>query len=230
MTTNQLITRIGRQRVITALSNVVCGGSGSGDVSGPSSSTANAIVLFNGATGKIIKDSGVLLSALQTALGFNPSRRILYRSNVSASLTGTTSETLIDSFLIPGGTVQANDWIDVKLHFTRTGAAGAFTNRLRIHTANQVSGATVIANAWAMNTGQLMQQTRRTIRMKNSVSAQEAFPSAAITEDDITVTGSAILTMTQDFSNNQYIIVSGQLANSADTLTLRSWMIELIRQ
>ena len=35
------------------------GGGGSGDVSGPSSSTDNDIAIFNGATGKIIKDSGV---------------------------------------------------------------------------------------------------------------------------------------------------------------------------
>ncbi len=36
----------------------------SGDVIGPGSATADAIVLFNGTTGKIIKNGGVLLSAL----------------------------------------------------------------------------------------------------------------------------------------------------------------------
>lgn len=38
-----------------------CGASGGGDVTGPASSTADAVVLFNGLTGKIIKDSTVLL-------------------------------------------------------------------------------------------------------------------------------------------------------------------------
>lgn len=42
----------------------VAGGSGSGDVTGPSSATDGAIVLFNGTTGKIIKTSGVQLSSL----------------------------------------------------------------------------------------------------------------------------------------------------------------------
>jgi len=36
-------------------------GQGAGDVSGPSSSTNNAVVLFDGTTGKLIKDSGKLL-------------------------------------------------------------------------------------------------------------------------------------------------------------------------
>jgi len=38
--------------------------SGGGDVNGPNSSINNSIVLFDGTTGKLIKDSGVLLSAL----------------------------------------------------------------------------------------------------------------------------------------------------------------------
>lgn len=43
---------------------------GSGDVSGPASAVADNIALFNGITGKIIKDGGVKLSDLQTALGY----------------------------------------------------------------------------------------------------------------------------------------------------------------
>lgn len=35
------------------------GGGGGGDVAGPASSTANAVALFNGTTGKIVKNSGL---------------------------------------------------------------------------------------------------------------------------------------------------------------------------
>ena len=41
-------------------------GSGSGDVSGPGSSTDGNITVFDGATGKLIKDSGVAISDLNT--------------------------------------------------------------------------------------------------------------------------------------------------------------------
>jgi len=47
---------------ITAISTATISG-GSGDVSGPSSSTDSAIALFNGSTGKLIKDSGVALAS-----------------------------------------------------------------------------------------------------------------------------------------------------------------------
>lgn len=43
------------------------GGGGSGDVTGPASSTNNNLVAFDGTTGKLIKDSGVATSALVTA-------------------------------------------------------------------------------------------------------------------------------------------------------------------
>lgn len=42
------------------------GGSGSGDVTGPSSSTDSHVTFFNGTTGKIIKDSGLTLSGTNT--------------------------------------------------------------------------------------------------------------------------------------------------------------------
>lgn len=41
-------------------------GSGTGDVVGPSSSTNNHVVMFNGTTGKLIKDSGLTLSGTNT--------------------------------------------------------------------------------------------------------------------------------------------------------------------
>jgi hypothetical protein len=43
-------------------------GTGAGDVSGPASATANAIVLFNGTTGKLIKDSTYTITAAGAAL------------------------------------------------------------------------------------------------------------------------------------------------------------------
>lgn len=44
------------------------GGSGSGDVVGPGSSTNDNIAVFNGTTGKIIKDGGATISAINSAI------------------------------------------------------------------------------------------------------------------------------------------------------------------
>lgn len=63
---------------ITATAGVISAPTGgSGDVVGPASSTTNHVVFFNGATGKLIKDSGLTLSGTNTGdqtlpVGANP--------------------------------------------------------------------------------------------------------------------------------------------------------------
>ena len=47
------------------IANLASGGAGSGDVVGPASSVTDSVALFNGTTGKIIKDSGFTIVDLQ---------------------------------------------------------------------------------------------------------------------------------------------------------------------
>lgn len=47
------------------IANLASGGAGSGDVVGPASSVTDSIALFNGTTGKIVKDSGFTIADLQ---------------------------------------------------------------------------------------------------------------------------------------------------------------------
>lgn len=50
---------------LTITSTAAGGGGGTGDVLGPTSAVADRIAVFNGTTGKIIKDGGVLVAGLQ---------------------------------------------------------------------------------------------------------------------------------------------------------------------
>lgn len=52
----------------------ISGGGGSGDVVGPASATANALVLFNSTTGKLIKDSAVTIDTDGTLAANSDSR------------------------------------------------------------------------------------------------------------------------------------------------------------
>lgn len=64
------------------------GGGGSGDVTGPSSAVTLDIAIFNGTTGKIIKDSGVSIAALTAALQ-------AYADGVGASVLTLASNDLL---------------------------------------------------------------------------------------------------------------------------------------
>jgi len=76
-------------------------GSGTGNVTGPASSTNNAIVLFSGTGGTNIADSGVLLSSLQT---YDTDLDDLADGSLSGSKVGSG----IDAGNITVGTLSSN--------------------------------------------------------------------------------------------------------------------------
>lgn len=63
-------------------------GAGSGDVSGPASATNSNVAVFDGVTGKLIKDGGATLASKQDALGFTPENSA--NKETSALDTSTT--------------------------------------------------------------------------------------------------------------------------------------------
>jgi len=91
---------------VTVEINYGGGSGGSGDVVGPASSTDNAIVRFDGATGKLIQDSGITIA-----------------DGASGTLSGTNSgdvtldSTVTDILTITGQSVSADDQGSDKLVF-----------------------------------------------------------------------------------------------------------------
>jgi hypothetical protein len=91
---------------VTVEINYGGGSGGSGDVVGPASSTDNAIVRFDGATGKLIQDSGITIA-----------------DGASGTLSGTNSgdvtldSTVTDILTITGQSISADDQGSDKLVF-----------------------------------------------------------------------------------------------------------------
>lgn len=75
------------------VSGIGGGGSGSGDVVGPASSTASAVTLFDGTTGKLLKNSSLLVNGTTLSgdtLGLHGFNGIyLYSQNGNINLSGT---------------------------------------------------------------------------------------------------------------------------------------------
>ena len=72
------------------------GGSGSGDVQGPASSVNNGVTLFDGTTGKIIKDGGIGTSGqVLRSNGTTPSFGLIDNTNIAATfaLVNNTTQT-----------------------------------------------------------------------------------------------------------------------------------------
>lgn len=99
-TTNELKARINGANV--ALGSGGGGGSGSGDVVGPSSSTDNAVARFNGTTGKVIKNSTVLIDDSGNVSGV-ANLTLLNNSGIRTS-TSSGDKLLLQAYDVDGAT------------------------------------------------------------------------------------------------------------------------------
>lgn len=229
---------------------------GSGDVVGPGSSTDNAIVLFDGLTGKLIKDSAKALSTVggNIAALSNPGAISFLRINAdntvtartaselrtdlniirhwkirdnatSANHTGTTNETIVGSLSIPAGTVLANEIMRFVCTMTKTNTNAGFTARFYINTSVSLSGATQFAVIVGAGTT-LFAKVARELVSKNSLSSWEVHPSNTTNADDIVTSTVTISTLSNDFANSQFLIVSVALTSASDIVNIRNLYVE----
>jgi hypothetical protein len=130
---------LGTNLTMTGTTLDATGGSGSGDVVGPASATNNAIALFDGVTGKLIKDGVTTLSGLQpvnanlTALAAYNTNGILTQTAantfVGRTITGTAAEITVTN----GDGVAGNPVISLPAAITMTGkvVTGGFHNSIQ---------------------------------------------------------------------------------------------------
>lgn len=139
--------------------------------------------------------------------------RVLAASAVAVSHTGDTTEHALAAITIPGGAMGPNGVVRVTALFSHTDSANAKTLRCRLGGAG-VSGSQVMAVTETTGASATVQ---RTIQNRASQASQ--------------VIGAAdngpVVTTTVDMSADQTLVISGQLANAADALTLDSYLVEI---
>lgn len=131
----------------------------------------------------------------------------------SPTLTGTTANTLLTQSLIPANTFVPGEIIEITARTVKTGAAGSMTQRWYINNTSSLTGATLIATH---PVSALFLQLSRQVVIKSNTSAEIFSASLASFTDDANVAGSS-MTITTDWTANQYILFALQNANATDS-------------
>jgi len=150
--------------------------------------------------------------SIENVLGFTPIRPLSKPANSSA-LTGTASNTLVDSLLIPANTFKVGiGKLSVRNTWTTTVANK--TVRLYINTSASLTGATLIGTYTVPNTG-LSVDMGRLLCFKSSTSF-EVYNTATSLIANESVISSAVSSITYSATVNNYFIVAFQ-QNATDS-------------
>lgn len=185
---------------------------------------AQGDILYRDGSGLQRLAAGTAGQRLKTGgAGANPSWansdvEILQQSAVQVSHTGDTSEFTLASYTLPGGKMGANDRIEIAAGFTFTSSANAKTLRIKFGSATYRAFAPTAttqldALTWIAN--------------RNAANSQVGPPNGQIVINQAITAN--MVTSAEDTTANVTIAITGQNANSGDTVRLEGYTIKLVR-
>jgi len=149
---------------VTSVAALTLGTSGTDLSSSVATGTTTPVITLNVPTASAT-NRGVLSSTdwttfngKQNALSFTPYK---YINTTQASVTGTTSETIVATATITGNTFNANDVMKMFFYVTRAVISTTAIMKIKINTSNTLSGALQLAqySISSTNISALMQRT-----------------------------------------------------------------------
>ncbi len=158
-------------------------------------------------------------AAINGVTGGRGLSQILAQSAVPASVTGTTSETVLATIPIPAGAMGVNGGLRVSFGYTQTNNANSKTIRVRLGATSALLLAlttqpTVTFDFLIVNRGVTNSQVS-TINNNNVLSWGGT-------------SGGAFNTLAIDTTVAQNLTIAATLANAADTVTLETLSVQLL--
>lgn len=149
-------------------------------------------------------------------------------TGASTTLTGTTSETVLATLSLPGGIAGINGVFEIRNTWDVNNDASGKTGSLRLGVQGAgVGGTQLRANSLATTVGAM---EGLAFKNNNSQSVQQSFNTLSGSSASAWGGGGAAATTAAiDTANAFDIIWTGTLADSADNLTLKGWIVTLSR-
>lgn len=147
----------------------------------------------------------------------------LAQSGASTNLTGTTSETALVTYTLPGGLMSTVGQLEIIFMYSYTNSANSKTMRIKHSAVGGGAGGDTYYSC-AVTTTQVTNGIC-CIHSNNSVSAQKGWGIGSTGPSGLGALSSSLRQFTRGLSNDSDIVLTGQLANSGETLTVESYSI-----
>ena len=188
----------------------------------PSNALLQAVSLTLGWTGTL-EDSRITSASVWNA---KIGGKVYKETNNATAVTGTTTNTLVYSVLIPGGTFSVGDILSIQYRARKVGTAGTTSLRIYINTTAAIAGGTLLAtNTTATST--LFSQITREAVIKTATNTEVVAAATAGVTDAInsTVAASAL---NIDWTTDKYFVFAIQNSNNGDSTTASMYNIKML--
>lgn len=143
---------------------------------------------------------------------------VLAQSSVGWSTTGDTNENTLATIPMPAGAMGANGALRIS---TLWSFSGTNTKTARV----RLGGISGTAHLGVTLTTQTSLENIRIIRNRNSASSQVSY--RANDGNSFVAVAAAVLTGAINTANDQDIVITGQLTNTGESVTLESYCVEI---
>jgi hypothetical protein len=140
-------------------------------------------------------------------------RNIKTDTNESTVLTATTTETILKSYLLPANALSEGNLV-FNAVFEKSGVANTATFKIYKNTTNSLSGATQIG-IYTKSAGTLLTFFDRRYFIRGSLLYGYSFTTSIVTP---TTSGGGLSSVSFTPTVDNYIIITGQLTDSADSV------------
>jgi hypothetical protein len=156
------------------------------------------------------------------------SPRIIAASGASASLTGTLTETVLATITIPANAMGANGQIVVEAYLSCTSGGAPGNRDVRVRFGGNAIGTSTEFFIFRGSNTTLTMQVHARISNGNATNAQKG-PALQTTVSGYGASSNAKVTASYDTTSDQYILITGDLTDTGDTIVLESYNVMLIR-
>lgn len=185
-------------------------------------SGAAALADLTAAGRALMDDADAAAQRVTLGLAFGTSEsgwRILGKSAVASSVTGTTTETTLATINVPAGAMGPNGQLRVTALWSMTNNANSKTARARLGAGGPQLFTSIVPSLAS-------QRIIRELGNRNSQTSQVSY-GAGITASTGTST-TAVSTFTVDTSAAFDLVLTGTLTNTGDTMTLEQYIVEVV--
>lgn len=146
---------------------------------------------------------------------------VFAHSTANSAVTGTTNETTLATITIPANSMGPNGRLKVTTTWSYTNSANAKSLRVRL---NGIGGTAFLTGS-VTTTDTAKYETE--IYNKGATNSQECF-SAPSAQGGWGTSTAAIITGAIDTTADRDIVITGQLVNTGETITLKNYKVEIL--